>query len=430
MSGKRTILLVDMNSFFASVHQAVNPRLRDKAVIVCGDPAVRHGIVLAASYPAKAFGIKTGMAVGEARAYCPQGIFIRPDYDLYMDFSIRTVEVMRDFSPLVEVFSIDEAFIDVTGCENLFGDGISIARSIKGRIREEIGLTCSIGIGNCKVVAKTAADLQKPDGLTVIMSEEIPQKYWPLPLEKMFGVGSRLKKTLHDFFAVNTIGDLAQCDLRKLRRRFGINGEVLWLCAHGLDSSPVDPHSLEESKSIGHQITLPRDYYRRPEIDTVLLELADEVCSRARAKNYRGRVVGLSIRGQDMLGIYRTKALLQYTDLPSDVFQMAAFLFEEHWPAYRPVRLLGITLGQLARSAPVQLELFTARNQEQRLVKAIDAIHHRHGAKSLMRAISFTEGSIFYEPGEQALGGTSHVAARIPHPSFDVGSRKKVQSPS
>ncbi|MHB1127000.1 MAG: DNA polymerase IV [Bacillota bacterium] len=424
MSGKRTILLVDMNSFFASVHQAVDPRLRGKPVIVCGDPAIRHGIVLTASYPAKAFGIRTGMAVGEARAYCPQGIFIKPDYDLYMDFSIRTVQVMRDYSPLVEVFSIDEAFIDVTGCEKLFGDGIAIAKLIKGRIREEIGLTCSIGIGNCKVVAKTAADLQKPDGLTVIMREDIPQKYWPLPAEKMFGIGLRLKKTLNDFFAVKTIGDLAHRDVRKLRRRFGIIGEVLWLCAQGLDASPVDPHSLEESKSIGHQITLPRDYYRRTEIDTVIMELTDEVCSRARAKNYHGRVVGLAIRGQDMLGIYRTKTLLQYTDLPSDVFHTAVSLFEQHWQPHRPVRLLGITLGQLLRAAPVQLELFSTRNQERRLVKAIDAIHRRHGEKSLMRAISFTEGSIFYAPGKQAMGGTSHAVARIPHPSFDINSRK------
>lgn len=207
---------------------------------------MRYGVVLAASYEAKAYGVKTGMTVAEARACCPQAIFMRPDYDLYMDFSLRAVNIMRDFSPLVEVFSIDEAFVETTGCEELFGDGETIARAIMRRVNNDIGINCSIGVANSKVVAKTAADLKKPNGIAVITQEDIPHRYWPLPVEKMFGVGHKIQKALNDFFAVKTIGDLAHADIKRLKKRFGLIGEVLWACANGIDDSPVDPHSLEE----------------------------------------------------------------------------------------------------------------------------------------------------------------------------------------
>jgi len=164
-----------MNAFYASCHQALDPSLRGKPVIVSEDPALRHGVVLAASYEAKAYGVKTGMTVAEARAYCPNGVFTRPDYDLYMGFSIRAVNIMRDFSPLVEVFSIDEAFVETTGCEKLFGDGMAIAKQIMGRVNDELNITCSIGVANSKVVAKTAADLKKPNGLPSHHQRRYPQ---------------------------------------------------------------------------------------------------------------------------------------------------------------------------------------------------------------------------------------------------------------
>jgi DNA polymerase-4 len=205
----RTIFLADMNAFFASVHQALDPALKDKPVIVGGDPAKRHGIVLAASYEAKAKGIKTGMTVGEAKKLCSQAVFIKPQHHLYLQFFTCILRIMRRFTPLVEPFSIDEAFLDLTGCQKLFGSPVDAALALKKRIREEVGVTCSVGIGSNKLLAKMAAGLQKPDGLTVLNYEDVPARLWPLPVRELFGVGPKYERHLK-LFNIQTIGDLAR----------------------------------------------------------------------------------------------------------------------------------------------------------------------------------------------------------------------------
>ncbi|OAT79441.1 DNA polymerase IV [Desulfotomaculum copahuensis] len=384
----RTILLADMNAFFASVHQALDPALRDKAVIVAGDPAKRHGIVLAASYQARAEGVKTGMTVGEAVLTCPDGVLIKPQYHLYVGFSSRILRIMRDFTPLVEPFSIDEAFMDVTGCRNLLGSPVEIARKLKERIRNEVGVTCSVGIGPNKLLAKMAAGLQKPDGLTVLEEKDVPVRLWPLPVRKLFGVGPRYERHLRQF-NIHTIGDLANFPVDVLKRRFGVNGEVLWLCARGVDYSPVDPGSLEMVKSVGQQITLPRDY-RGGEVKVVVLELADQVARRVRAGGYVGKTVVLSLKDADFACLSRRRTLPGYTALAAEIHRAAVMLLERHWPAGWPVRLVGVALANLIPARQEQLALFGRQEKLDRFERGYDRVRNRFGEKAICRAASLT----------------------------------------
>lgn len=392
---RRTILLADMNAFFASVHQALDQNLRGKPVIVGGDPARRHGVVLTASYEAKAKGIKTGMTVGEARKLCPEGIFIRPQHHFYLNFSTRILRIMRDFTPLVEPFSIDEAFLDVTGCQGLFGSPLEIARCLKDRICREVGVRCSIGIGPNKLLAKMAAELEKPDGLTVIGYEDLPEKLFPLPVKQLFGVGPQYEQHLRKF-NIHTIGDLAKFPVDILKRRFGINGEILWQCANGIDYSPVDPDTLDLVKSIGQQITLPRDYRKHEEIKVVILELADLVGQRVREGGYAGKTVILTLKDANFAWLSRMQTLSGYTDLTRDIYQSAMKLLQKHWPAGWPVRMVGVTLANLVIKRFEQLTLFEEKEKLKNLDRACDKIRSRFGEHAIFRAASLTRAGVRY----------------------------------
>lgn len=391
---ERAILLADMNSFFASVHQALNSGLRGKPVIVAGDPEKRHGIVLSASYEAKRKSVKTGMTVWEARRLCPKGFFIKPQYHLYTYFSGHILRIMQDFTPLVEPFSIDEAFLDVTGCQKLFGSPVAIAQQLKKRIQQELKITCSIGIGPNKLLAKMAADLEKPDGLTVIRHQDVPLFLWPLPVRKLFGVGPRYEQHLRKL-NIHTIGDLAKFPVDILKRKFGLTGEILWLSANGIDPSPVDPNSFNQAKSIGQQITLPRDY-RGEEIKVVLLELADLVSYRARTGGYLGKTVILSLKDPNFSWISRMQTLKEYTNLPSDIYRAALALLKRHWFPTWPVRLAGITLANLIPQKIEQPDLFGEQEKLKRIAKACDLVRNRFGKKTLFRAVSLTGGCLQY----------------------------------
>jgi len=391
----RDILLADMNAFFASVHQALQPELRGKPVIVGGDSAKRHGIVLAASYEAKSKGIKTGMTVHEARILCPQAVFINPQHHLYVHFSTRILRIMKDFTPLVEPFSIDEAFLDVTGCRSLFGSPVEIARKLKGRIRKETGITCSIGIGPNKLLAKMAAGLQKPDGLTLLHYEDVPLRIWPLPVRQLFGVGPRYERHLN-LLNIHTIGDLSKFPVSILKRKFGVYGEVLWHSANGMDSSPVDPNTLDITKSIGQQITLPRDYERREDIKVVILELSDLVAERVRAGGYVGRTVVLSLKDSNFAWLSRMHTLPEFTDLAFDISKTGLIILKKHWPDGWPVRMVGVALAGLTSQKMEQLTLFGEREKLKKTEEACDRIRSRFGERAVFRAVSLTRAGIRY----------------------------------
>lgn len=392
---ERTVLLADMNSFFASVHQALDPSLKNRPVIVGGSQEKRHGIVLAASYEAKAQGVKTGMAVWEARQACPDGVLIPPRHRLYVHFSARIIRIMNCFTPLVEPFSIDEAFMDITGCESLYGNPVSAARLLKDRISREVGVLCSVGIGPNKLLAKMAAGLQKPDGLTVLGRDALRVRLWPLPVRELFGIGPRYERRLRQF-NIHTIGDLAVFPVEVLKRRFGIMGEVMSWSANGLDYSPVDPHSLDTAKSVGHQITLPRDFHRRDEIAVVILELSDLVARRARQGGYRGKTVALSIKDNNFNWLGRSRTLKEYTDLTEDLYRIGLLLLDKHWPGY-PVRMLGLSLSGLLQNSSLQPDIFGRAEKLGRIDRACDKIRNRFGEKTIKRASYLTPSGVLYE---------------------------------
>ncbi len=393
------ILLCDANSFFASVHQALDPGLRGRPVIVAGRETTRHGIVLAASYEAKrGYGIKTGMTVREARGLCPEGVFIPPCHDLYIEFSTRILRIMRDFTPLVEPFSIDEAWLDVRGCRDLYGSPLVVARQLKQRIRDEVGITTSVGLGPTKLLAKMAAEMQKPDGLTVLDYPDIPARMWPLPVKELFGIGPRMEAHLAKL-GIHTIGDLAHFPAEVLARRFGVAGRILHQCARGIDASPVDPHSLDTVKSIGHQITLPRDYRGYEEIEVVLLELAELVARRVRMGGYLGRTVNISLKDQEFNWLGRSSTLPHYTDTAAVIYGAACTLLRRHWPAWRPVRLAGVSLAGLVPATVRQEDLFGQIERQTDLDRVCDQLKNRYGERVIYRAVSLTGAGVLYARG-------------------------------
>ncbi|GAB6935982.1 MAG: DNA polymerase IV [Bacillota bacterium] len=391
----RTVLLADMDAFFASVEQAHNPALRGKPVIVCGDPEKRHGIVLAASYEAKRCGVKTAMLVGEARRLCPEAVFVLPRMATYVQISNAILAMMKEITPLVEPFSIDEAFLELPDATDLVRDGVETARRLKDRIRREIGVSCSIGVGPNKLLAKMAAGLEKPDGLTVLTLDDVPTRLWPLPVRELFGVGPRMERHFYRM-GIRTIGHLAQADPDRLARRFGLMGRVLHLSANGIDYSPVDPGSLAVRRSIGHMFTLPRDYRTLDELRVVLLELVDDVCHRARTRGYVGQTVSLTLRFADLSGLHRQKKLEAPTNVTPPVFAAAFHLLQRFWNG-QPVRMVGVSLGNLMPDTGFQLDLFGREERQRRLAAAIDHIRARHGKTSLLRAVSLTPPSVFFD---------------------------------
>lgn len=393
----RTILLCDMNSFFASVHQAINPALRGKPVVVGGDPAKRTGIVIAASIEAKRpFGIKTGMAIAEARALCPQAIFVSPSYRDYAAFSSRINNILKDFSDLVEPYSIDESFVDVTGTLHLFGTPLEVAQQIQSRINHEIGVGVNIGIGPSKLVAKMAAELEKPNKIISLSLEDWPKVIWPLPVKELFGVGSRIGRWLN-MIGVCTIGELARLPVEQLRKRYGVMGEILHFSAHGIDFSPVNPGSLEVIKSVGNQITLPRDYRGYGQIQVVILELAEEVAQRARKAGYIGRRVTLTLKDPNFITEAHSMVLPEYTDITQEIYEAGILLMKKYWDPQVIVRLVGLTLSELIKGRGKQMDLFARREKLERIDRATDLIRSRWGHNSIKRAISMTQLGVYYE---------------------------------
>ncbi|GAB6157033.1 DNA polymerase IV [Desulfotomaculum varum] len=392
----RTILLCDMNSFYASVHQAMDAGLRGRPVIVAGDPANRTGIVLAASYEAKQpYGIKTGMLVTEARALCPHAVFVAPAHRHYVAFASRINNILRDFSDLVEPFSIDESFLDVTGCLKLFGSPQEIARQIQRRINQEVGVGVNIGIGPSKLVAKMAAEMEKPNKIITLTREEWPHKVWPLPAKELFGVGNRIGRWLNQI-GVQTIGQLAALPVALLKKRYGLVGEILHYAAHGIDYSPVDPGSLDVIKSVGNQITLPRDYRGYDQIKVVIMELAEEVTWRARKAGCLGNRVSLTIRTPDFYTETHSRILPAYTDITGEVYEMAVFLLKKHWPEDVKARLVGLTLAGLVSRQEKQLDLLCRREKQEKIDRATDLIRSRWGQHSIKRAVSLTDCGVYY----------------------------------
>ncbi|OFW78530.1 MAG: DNA polymerase IV, partial [Alicyclobacillus sp. RIFOXYA1_FULL_53_8] len=341
-AGSGQILHIDMNAFYCSCHAAAEPlTFARKPTAVAGNPETRHGIVVTASYEARRRGVRATMTVQQAVRACPNLILIPPDFELYREFSRRVFALIQEYTPQVEVFSIDECWADVSGCSQ-FGTPLDIARKIQTRIQAELRLPCSIGIGPNKFVAKMASDLKKPMGITEISPDDVATKLWPLPVEQMFGVGKSSAERLQRL-AIRTIGDLAATDLKKLAPLFGKRSFAIHEHANGRDQSRVSSEQ-EPAKSVGHSITLSADTADFEELSTVLLNLSDQVGRRVRRHKRVGKTVQLTLRFANRNTITRSKTLPRATDLTEDIYKTAQALLLAHRRSDQKVRLIGVSL--------------------------------------------------------------------------------------
>lgn len=390
---QRIIFLVDMQSFYASVEKVRDSTLQNKPVIVAGDPERRSGIVLAACPLAKKHGITTAETLGSALYKCPEVQVVRPHMQLYIDVSIQISKIMEQFTDLVEPFSIDEQFMDVTGSQRLFGDQYQIAQQVQAKIMMDTGVYARVGIGPNKILAKMACDnFSKKNKYGIFrLDQNNIEELWKLPVGNMFGVGSKMRKHLNSM-GIRTIGGLAKFPVDLLKKRWGVNGEVLWQTANGIDYSRVTVKTHNEQKAVGHHMTLPRDYTNLDEIKVVLLELCTEVARRCRLKGYMGTTISCGVRGANFdypTGFHRQTTLPFATNYDLDIFNAAFKLLQQFWDN-EPIRSLGVSLSKLQSANNYQIDLFDNYLNKEKINSAFDAIWGKYGRTALYRASSLT----------------------------------------
>lgn len=376
MSEYRVVMHIDMNAFFASVEQQANPELRGKPIAVIGS----HGrtVITTSSYEARRYGVKTGMAKWEALKVCPQLICVVGDNRKYTYTSSKIIEMMRDYTPLVEVFSIDEAWLDITHSLSLFGSAERIAYLLKARIRQSFGITCSIGIAPNKLLAKLASDMKKPDGLTIIRPEEVHRVLETIPAHDLCGIGRKMARHLA-LLSIKTCGQLGRADEQLLTRRFGVMGKRYKEWGQGIDHSPVIPQEDDdEVKSVGHSMTLRRDLDTRDAILKYLLQLSEMVGRRARRYGVAGRTVTLYVRFADYFTSFNKQDTLTSHINQSDEIYRAAVGILDTTTIRQPVRLLGVKLSNLQYHNQ-QLPLFPEEQRKTRMVQAMDAVNNKLG---------------------------------------------------
>lgn len=390
---QRVIFLVDMNAFFMGCEMSRNSTLKGKPAAVAGDPERRAGIILAANYEARKYKIKTTMTINEAKKLYPGLILVPPDHAFYERKSREVMKILARFTPVVQQNSIDEAWLDMTGCSCLFGEPVEIAQKIMKDIMDELDLWCSIGIAENKFLAKMASEIKKPLGITEIWPEDVRSKLWPLPVRDMYGIGKQTEKKLATL-SISTIGDLACCKKSLLSDYFGKYGEELQLLANGIDNSPVTESPRHESKSISRSTTLPKDITDIESAKDIIMMLAEEVGEEARKCGFKGKTVAISIKYGDFEAITRQRSV-NPTYLTKDIINTGSRLLEENWNSKRPVRLLGIGLGNMTEGLSGQLSIFDVADvelpgysdkKEEKLEKAVDAIRSRFGNDKIKRA--------------------------------------------
>jgi len=391
VTGGRTILHGDLDAFYASVEQRDHPEYRGKPVIVGGGPQER-GVVSAASYEARAFGVRSAMPLRTASGLCPQGIFVPGDHAAYATASDAVMAIFSQRTPLVQPISLDEAFLDITATLNLFGGAEAIARELKRAVREELGLVLSVGVATNKLCAKIGSDLQKPDGLVVVPVGGEAAFLAPLPLGRLWGVGPKTRAVLEGL-GMRTIGDLAAAQPELLAARFGEHGRSIWERARGIDESTVEPEL--EAKSVGHEYTFDRDTRDLAQIEATLLRLAEGVGRRLRANNTRAKTITLKLRVAPFETRSRQRTVAEPTDDDLRLYEVARALLRAALAADRDagraslVRLVGISTSGLV--AGEQLGLFEGARTA-RLNAALDAVRERFGDTALDRA-SATEAA-------------------------------------
>lgn len=386
---RQIILLIDMDAFFASVEQAHHPELRGKPVIVCGDPG-RRGVVTAASYEARPAGVRAGMPLGEARRLLPDAHYVEGDPEKYVGISLQLLNLYLTYTPDVEPFSVDEAFVALNPDVKTLEGAAEVARRIQTEIAETFALGASIGVGPNKLIAKMAAGRHKPRGITPLNEEAFCETFWPLDIQELWGIGPQLATRMRSL-GFKTVGELARAPEHVLKGEFGIIGPQLRDAARGHDETPITPyHEGVDAKSAGHEVTLGEDSDDRDHLEGVLLRLSDQVGRRLRGEGYVGRTVTLKLRNSRFETITRQKALAEHTDDHDLIFRTVRKLFLANWDG-GAVRLIGVSLAALQkRDGSGQGELFETQDRRRRLMQAADALRDKMGEAKLVPLGSLT----------------------------------------
>ena len=405
----RVIFHVDANSAFLSWTAAYKVKvlgetedLRDVPSVVAGDKESRHSIILAKSGPAKKYGIQTGEPLFQALEKCPELKVVQPDYALYVETSRHFVEMLRQFSPVVQQYSIDEAWVDMTGTERLWGTPRLAAEKMRQRINDELGFTVNIGISSNKLLAKMAGDFEKPNKVHTLFPEEVETKFWPLPVRDLFLVGAATERRLK-LLGIYTIGDLARADVNILKKRLGKHGETIWHFANGRNAEAVVPVPAE-NKGYGNSVTTPRDVVTKENAHQVLLSLCETVAMRMRKDEQCGRCVTVHLRTNAFQHFSHQKLLHGATNITTEIFEAACMVFDEAWDGVTPLRQLGVQLTRLSREPYQQYDLFSGMTPVQyerklRLDETVDALRDKFG-EDIIRRAKFAQA-----PEEHMAGG-------------------------
>ncbi len=392
----RVILHSDCNGFYASVECLYNPQIRNKPVAVSGDAENRHGIILAKNEIAKRYGIKTGEAIWQAKKKCPELITVLPHFDLYKRFSKMARRIYSDYTDRIEPFGLDESWLDVT--HNIEKSGTEIAREINRRIKEELGITVSIGVSFNKIFAKFGSDYKKPDAITAITRENYKSIVWDSPAEDLLYVGKATKKKLNNI-GIYTIGDIARSDINLLRSHLGKWGDLIYGFANGYDSSPVS-HMDENSevKSIGNSTTTPRDMKTYKDVKIVMYILCDSVCRRMREQGFMARTVEISVRDKELNIFTRQCTLNDYTNLTKEITLAALQLFKRSYKMQIPLRSIGVSVTDFVHdNVPHQISILKDEErlmQNEQLDKTIDMLKKRFGNYVLRPAVLLCDNEL------------------------------------
>ena len=408
---ERVIFHVDANSAFLSWSAVYRVKvlgeeedLREIPSVVAGDKESRHSIILAKSTPAKKYGIQTGEPLFQALEKCPDLVIIQPDYELYVQASRSFVEMLRQFSPSVEQYSIDEAWVDMTGTERLWGSPRLAAEQMRKRIYEELGFTVNVGISSNKLLAKMAGDFEKPNKVHTLFPEEVESKFWPLPVRDLFLVGAATQRKLK-MLGIYTIGDLAKADVGVLKKRLGKHGETIWHFANGRNADAVTPEPAE-NKGYGNSTTTARDVTNTEEAHQVLLSLCETVAMRMRRNGKCGSCVSIHLRTNEFQHFSHQTILHGATNITSELFEAACKLFDEAWDGITPLRQLGVQMTRLSSEPYQQYDFFSGMSPQQferklRLDETVDALRDKFGEDIVRR------GKFAQKPGEHMAGGLS-----------------------
>lgn len=418
---KAVIFHIDVNSAFLSweavyrlCHLGGTVDLREQVSAVGGDMAMRHGIILAKSIPAKKYHIHTGETILEAKQKCPELILVPPNYGLYEKCSKAFIEILRQYSPSVEQYSIDEAFVDMSGTEGLWGDPMTAAVRMKDQIRDTLGFTVNIGVSENKLLAKMASDFQKPDRVHTLWKEEIREKMWPLPVNQLFFVGRATSKKLFSL-GIRTIGELAQADPAVLKTHLKKQGEVIWAFANGIETSVVQSEP-PANKGYGNSTTIAFDVTDASVAKLVLLALAETVGTRLRAAGVRAEVIAVGIKSQDLSYASHQMTLRNATNITIEIHHWACQLFDELWDG-RAIRHLGIHTSRIRDGLDMrQLDMFETVDYEklERMDAAVDQIRKRYGNDSVMRA------AFIGSPIDHMSGGISREKRTVDYKKIQV----------